>query len=857
MTTPKPTPYSKTRPSSALHYIDLQRINLRCQIDYDTNAIISRTHWNCVINGIMTGYYYGYRNTFTQYLALQSPTGGHMPQEHNLVDLNNNYMNLKHGKKENSLLFYKLKSKPKEIILAYSNSHMIARSPTNHTQYLTKMQKHGVSFITRGKTRGTFNKFASEFSKFMANQYDYKYNKINLWRHYQNQDIAPNMNTIFQNWLRKASDHSKLTEDDWYTQYVENGDYVLICDKSWDFNKPPVHYINTGGKQLHLYSFEEALNLLQDFGSFESEEINEFKQNMCTYGWNKPKFWNNLAEKDETLQEQIEMNSAQINIFKQFIIRYKDPKNVMAIDIPLRCTIGAIWLEKATAYILNPFYLYDQKVPDGVIQCVGEEDGIGCQGVMYGKQLGYRSYNEEQIIKLTNDKYMFYLVKYLNSGNIGFCDRMTICYDCGQVLETFDSIFLQCNDCETILCVDCIPDNDTFKVCTADDLDKLPCIMGCGLYKDDNRLIRHYKFCHVPIQIGFTGEKKKIGDELITEHEWNEIFFNRPKYYCNSIGCNRVFFYHQKLQEHNILVNHDTCCLEYCAETADNNESLWQHRIFCPTFQEFAVNTLVLRVIDHEHRIRIAFLSLCLDFGHPGDSTVFLFKLIVKYYDTHVNVNVDEDGGDVNVDEDGGDVNVDEDGGDVNVDEDGGDVNVHEDEMIVVCMAHLIKSDNWSLDEMIHVWPGKYKYTKAKYKDTWPALKKMSLSGIVNKKTDSNADDDGGDVNVDDDVLRFTSDANGDGNGGDGNDVDNKQRIRRSERVIPSEMFSEHDITKVEEILVNIFRIDRTGQINKNKLLQQIQKKKVNVGEIKLEHILRQLNERNKIFYIDPMVHQI
>eukprot|EP01084_Bolivina_argentea_P270955 460871_1 len=89
------------------------------------------------------------------------------------------------------------------------------------------------------------------------------------------------------------------------------------------------------------------------------------------------------------------------------------------------------------------------------------------------------------------------------------------------------------------------------------------------------------------------------------------------------------------------------------------------------------------------------------------------------------------------------------------------------------------------------------------------------------------------------------------------NDVDNKQRIRRSERVIPSEMFSEHDITKVEEILVNIFRIDRTGQINKNKLLQQIQKKKVNVGEIKLEHILRQLNERNKIFYIDPMVHQI
>eukprot|EP01084_Bolivina_argentea_P270953 460868_1 len=89
------------------------------------------------------------------------------------------------------------------------------------------------------------------------------------------------------------------------------------------------------------------------------------------------------------------------------------------------------------------------------------------------------------------------------------------------------------------------------------------------------------------------------------------------------------------------------------------------------------------------------------------------------------------------------------------------------------------------------------------------------------------------------------------------NDVDNKQRIRRSQMIIPSQVFSTQEITNVFEILSNFFRINRTGQINKNKVLQQIQKNDVDFGGNKLEHILKRLHEQNKIFYIDPMVHQL
>eukprot|EP01083_Nonionella_stella_P044929 120853_1 len=61
----------------------------------------------------------------------------------------------------------------------------------------------------------------------------------------------------------------------------------------------------------------------------------------------------------------------------------------------------------------------------------------------------------------------------------------------------------------------------------------------------------------------------------------------------------------------------------------------------------------------------------------------------------------------------------------------------------------------------------------------------------------------------------------------------------------------------VTQILANHFRINRIGQINKNELFEQIKTDNIQMDENEVESILKELHSKNKIFYIDPLIHQL
>eukprot|EP01083_Nonionella_stella_P072008 193849_1 len=78
------------------------------------------------------------------------------------------------------------------------------------------------------------------------------------------------------------------------------------------------------------------------------------------------------------------------------------------------------------------------------------------------------------------------------------------------------------------------------------------------------------------------------------------------------------------------------------------------------------------------------------------------------------------------------------------------------------------------------------------------------------------------------------------------------------ENVTPgnSRIVTHEDIRIVMEILNDWFRLNRIGQMNKDIVFQKIQEKD-DMNEEHMENILQHLHDRNKVFYIDPLVHQI
>jgi len=87
------------------------------------------------------------------------------------------------------------------------------------------------------------------------------------------------------------------------------------------------------------------------------------------------------------------------------------------------------------------------------------------------------------------------------------------------------------------------------------------------------------------------------------------------------------------------------------------------------------------------------------------------------------------------------------------------------------------------------------------------------------------------------------------------------KRMRRSKKKqsedVESEDIDNENVKNVEKILSNYFRLERTGQIKKDLLLKQINDENMEMDQDELDKILKYLHEKNKIFYIDPMIHQI
>eukprot|EP01083_Nonionella_stella_P118514 353828_1 len=65
------------------------------------------------------------------------------------------------------------------------------------------------------------------------------------------------------------------------------------------------------------------------------------------------------------------------------------------------------------------------------------------------------------------------------------------------------------------------------------------------------------------------------------------------------------------------------------------------------------------------------------------------------------------------------------------------------------------------------------------------------------------------------------------------------------------------NVKNVTQILANHFRVNRIGQMNKNELIQAIKDDNIEMNADQLEKILKHLHDTNKVFYIDPFVHQL
>eukprot|EP00483_Globobulimina_turgida_P002652 UN02656 len=90
-------------------------------------------------------------------------------------------------------------------------------------------------------------------------------------------------------------------------------------------------------------------------------------------------------------------------------------------------------------------------------------------------------------------------------------------------------------------------------------------------------------------------------------------------------------------------------------------------------------------------------------------------------------------------------------------------------------------------------------------------------------------------------------------------DIETK-RVRRSKRIsqsAESRGINDGNVQNVTQSLANYFRVNRIGQINKNELLKKINEGGDEMGAEEMDEILKFLHDKNKIFYIDPMVHQL
>ena len=83
------------------------------------------------------------------------------------------------------------------------------------------------------------------------------------------------------------------------------------------------------------------------------------------------------------------------------------------------------------------------------------------------------------------------------------------------------------------------------------------------------------------------------------------------------------------------------------------------------------------------------------------------------------------------------------------------------------------------------------------------------------------------------------------------------KKVRRSRRISEAATGGDDEnVRNVTQVLANYFRVNRIGQINKNELLTKLNETS-SMSAAELEKILKRLHDKNKIFYIDPIVHQI
>jgi len=82
-----------------------------------------------------------------------------------------------------------------------------------------------------------------------------------------------------------------------------------------------------------------------------------------------------------------------------------------------------------------------------------------------------------------------------------------------------------------------------------------------------------------------------------------------------------------------------------------------------------------------------------------------------------------------------------------------------------------------------------------------------------------------------------------------------EKRVRRSEA---DDAENSENLSLVTQNISNYFKANRTGQVEKSELLVQINKDgDAEMSQDELDKILKRLHAQNKIFYLDPVVHQL
>merc|ERR1739838_546849 len=67
----------------------------------------------------------------------------------------------------------------------------------------------------------------------------------------------------------------------------------------------------------------------------------------------------------------------------------------------------------------------------------------------------------------------------------------------------------------------------------------------------------------------------------------------------------------------------------------------------------------------------------------------------------------------------------------------------------------------------------------------------------------------------------------------------------------------EQRVKGVTNGLATYFRVNRIGQVKKEVLLRKINEDGASMAQDELNQILKHLHDKNKIFFLDPVVHQL